>query len=57
MRRGTELEINPAWIRGAYYAHDGRGMVADRLVDAVDLLADRLFSVSQRDFIAFYVRP
>ena len=55
--RGMELDINPAWIRGAYYTHDGGGVVAHKLVGDVDPPADRLFSVSQRDFIAFYARP
>ena len=55
--RGMELDINPAWIRGAYYTHDGGAVVAHKLVADVEPPADRLFSVSQRDFIAFYARP
>lgn len=58
--RGMELDINPGWIRGAYYAHDGATVTPHRLIDFSDVEPppppDRLFNISTRDFFAFYAR-
>jgi hypothetical protein len=58
--RGMELDINPSWIRGAYYAHRGATVTPHRLIDFSDVEQppppDRLFTTSTRDFFAFYAR-
>jgi hypothetical protein len=56
--RGMELDINPAWVSGAYFhAGPDKRPVGSRLFPAEHIAADHYLRPSSRDWFAWFVRP
>lgn len=55
--RGMELDINPAWVSGAYFHPNGRGRPsAFRLFPDEQIGAQHYLQTSSRDFLSFDLR-
>jgi hypothetical protein len=55
--RGMELDINPAWVSGAYFHPDGVGRPpAFRLFPDEQIGAQHYLQTSSRDFVSFDLR-
>lgn len=55
--RGMELDINPAWVSGAYFHPDGRSRpAAFRLFRDEQVGAQHYLQTSSRDFLSFDLR-
>lgn len=54
--RGMELDINPAWISGAYYHQTPHGLRGFQLYPAQQVPASHYLSPSSRDWFAWFAR-